>query len=42
MSALAVQVGAVITAAVALGFDTHSWYGITTFAALTADKTCKQ
>jgi hypothetical protein len=26
------QVGAVIAAAVALGFDTHSWYKITTFA----------
>jgi hypothetical protein len=26
------QVGAVITAAIALGFDTHSWYKITTFA----------
>jgi hypothetical protein len=26
------QLGAVITASVALGFATHSWFGITTFA----------
>jgi hypothetical protein len=27
-----VQLGAVIAAAVALGFATHSWFGVTTFA----------
>jgi hypothetical protein len=30
---IGVQLGAVIAASVALGFETHSWLGVTTFGA---------